>query len=279
MNSTSLRGELETALQPTSRSTVPVDDRDWLPALEGRHVTLRALRPSDAGALHGLLTAPEVARFVSAPPSSVEAFERFIVKANRQRSGKYICFAVTLKGSDTAIGMFQIRETEPNFQAAEWGFALGSAFWGTGIFSESAQLILQFVFLTLGVHRLEARAAVRNGRGGRALQKLGAVQEGVLRKSFKCNGEYLDQVLYAIVRTTGAPRARLVSRHWSSISSSSAQAGGGRMFRCPAYFDRFIGRDGSDDHSLHDPGYNFAPCRPACSSASRFWHAVTPDPQ
>jgi [ribosomal protein S5]-alanine N-acetyltransferase len=200
MNSTSLRGELETALQPISRSTVPVDDRDWLPALEGRHVTLRALRPSDAAALHGLLTAPEVARFVSAPPSSVEAFERFIAKANRQRSGKYICYAVTLKGSDTAIGMFQIRETEPNFQAAEWGFALGSAFWGTGIFSESAQLILQFVFLTLGVHRLEARAAVRNGRGGRALQKMGAVQEGVLRKSFMCNGEYLDQVLYAIVK-------------------------------------------------------------------------------
>src|SRR5215831_10220392 len=200
MNSTTLRRDSETALQPVSRTTAGVDALDWLPVLEGRHVRLRGLRPSDAPALHGLLTAPEVARFVSTPPASVDAFERFIVKANRQRSGKYICYAVTLKGSDTAIGLFQIRETEPNFQAAEWGFALGSAFWGTGIFVESAQLILQFVFLTLGVHRLEARAAVRNGRGGRALQKMGAVQEGVLRKSFKCNGEYLDQVLYAIVK-------------------------------------------------------------------------------
>jgi ribosomal-protein-alanine N-acetyltransferase len=200
MNSTTLRSEFDTALQPISRTTVPVEDRDWLPVLEGRHVTLRALRVSDAVTLHGLLTAPEVARFVSRPPGTVDAFERFIVKANRQRTGKYICYAVTLKGSDTAIGMFQIRETEPNFEVAEWGFALGSAFWGTGVFTESAQLILQFVFLTLGVHRLEARAAVRNGRGGRALQKVGAVQEGVLRKSFKCNGEYLDQVLYAIVK-------------------------------------------------------------------------------
>ena len=200
MNSPSLQRNVEAVLQPVSRSTTVVNDVDWLPVLEGRNVTLRALRLSDAAVLHSLLTAPEVVRFVSAPPSSVEAFERFIVKANRQRSGKYICYAVTLKGSDTAIGMFQIRETEPNFEAAEWGFALGSAFWGTGIFAESAQLILQFVFLTLGVHRLEARAAVRNGRGGRALQKMGAVQEGVLRKSFKCNGEYLDQVLYAIVK-------------------------------------------------------------------------------
>jgi [ribosomal protein S5]-alanine N-acetyltransferase len=200
MNSTTLQRDVEPALQPVSRPTAVADDREWLPVLEGRHVVLRGLRPSDAGALHGLLTAPEVARFVSAPPSSVEAFERFIVKANRQRSGKYICYAVTLKGSDTAIGMFQIRETEPQFAVAEWGFALGSTFWGTGIFTECATLILQFVFLTLGVHRLEARAAVRNGRGSRALQKVGAVQEGVLRKSFKCNGEYLDQVLYAIVK-------------------------------------------------------------------------------
>jgi ribosomal-protein-alanine N-acetyltransferase len=111
-----------------------------------------------------------------------------------------MCYAVTLKDSDTAIGMFQIRELEPKFQTAEWGFALGSPFWGTGVFTESAQLILQFVFVTLGVYRLEARAAVRNGRGGRALQKMGAVQEGVLRRSFRSNGEYLDQVLYAIIQ-------------------------------------------------------------------------------
>jgi len=200
MNSTILQSDGETAVQPVSPPLAVVEDLDWLPALEGHHVLLRALRPSDAAVLHGLLTAPEVARFVSAPPGSVEAFESFIDKANRQPSRKYICYAVTLKGSDTAIGMFQIRETEPHFQVAEWGFALGSAFWGIGIFTESAQLILQFAFLTLGVHRLEARAAVRNGRGGRALQKMGAVQEGVLRKSFKCNGEYLDQVLYAIVK-------------------------------------------------------------------------------
>ncbi len=59
--------------------------------------------------------------------------------------------------------------------------------------------MLDFVFETLGVHRLEARAAIKNGRGNGALAKLGAVQEGILRKSFLRNGEYLDQVLYAIV--------------------------------------------------------------------------------
>ncbi len=43
------------------------------------------------------------------------------------------------------------------------------------------------------------KLATRSGRGNGALLKVGAVQEGVLRKSFLRNGEYLDQVLYAIV--------------------------------------------------------------------------------
>jgi ribosomal-protein-alanine N-acetyltransferase len=180
---------------------VSSDWRDRLPMLSGRQVTLRELRTSDAASLFAMLTSEEVSRFISPPPSSVEGFERFIAWTLRQRKlGTYACFAVTLKGFDTAIGIFQIRETEPGFGTAEWGFALGSPFWGTGVFQEGSKLVLEFAFDTLNVHRLEARAAVQNGRGNSALHKLGAVQEGILRKSFLKNGVYLDQVLYAIVQ-------------------------------------------------------------------------------
>jgi [ribosomal protein S5]-alanine N-acetyltransferase len=184
-------------------STQEIVSSNWqsgLPVLHGKQVVLRELRTSDAPSLFALLTAEEVARFISPPPSTVEGFERFIAWTLRQRAaGTYACFAVTLKGHDTAIGIFQIRETEPGFGTAEWGFALGSAFWGTGLFQDGAQLVLEFAFETIGVHRLEARAAVQNGRGNGALRKIGAVQEGVLRKSFLRNGRYLDQVLYAMV--------------------------------------------------------------------------------
>jgi RimJ/RimL family protein N-acetyltransferase len=176
---------------------------DWtqrLPVLAGTQVTLRELRPSDAPSLFALLTTGEVARFISPPPNTVEGFERFIAWTERQRNaGTYVCFAVTLKGFDTAIGIFQIRNLSTGFETAEWGFAIGSPFWGTGVFEQGAALALQFAFDALGVHRLEARAALRNGRGNGALQKLGAVQEAVLRKSFLRNGEYLDQALYTIL--------------------------------------------------------------------------------
>ena len=180
--------------------TVSSDWREALPVLVGRTVVLREMRTSDAPSLFSLLTAEEVARFISPPPSSVEGFERFIQWAARQRAvGSYVCFAVTLAESDTAIGIFQVRSTEPGFGTAEWGFALGSAFWGTGVFQAGAELVMEFAFETLGVHRLEARAAIRNSRGNGALRKVGATQEGILRKSFLRNGEYLDQALWTIL--------------------------------------------------------------------------------
>ncbi len=59
--------------------------------------------------------------------------------------------------------------------------------------------MLQFTFETVGVHRLEARAAVANGRGNGALRKIGAVPEGVLRRSFFRHGQYHDQILWSIL--------------------------------------------------------------------------------
>ena len=76
---------------------------------------------------------------------------------------------------------------------------MGSQFWGTGIFAEGARLVVDFAVDVIGTHRLEARAAVANGRGNGALRKIGAVQEGVLRRSFFRNGVYHDQVIWGIV--------------------------------------------------------------------------------
>jgi [ribosomal protein S5]-alanine N-acetyltransferase len=177
---------------------------DWrkvLPVLSNGAVTLRELRSSDAGALLELLSNDEVSRFISPPPTTVEGFERFIVWARRERAaGRYICFAVVPEGMDTAIGLFQVRQLDPSFGTAEWGFAIGKRFWGTGLFAAAARLTLDFTFNTVGVHRLEARAAVVNGRGNGALAKLGAVREATLRRSFARDGRFFDQALWSIVR-------------------------------------------------------------------------------
>jgi len=189
-----------TLTSPSAETVTTTDWRSGLPVIAGSNFTLRELRSDDAASLLAMLTTEEVARFISPPPTTVEGFERFIAWTQRERaSGNYICFGIVPEGMKHAVGLFQLRSLEPGFASCEWGFAMGSSFWGTGVFAEGARLVVNFAVDVVGAQRLEARAAVANGRGNGALRKIGAVQEGVLRRSFLRNGQYHDQVLWSIL--------------------------------------------------------------------------------
>jgi ribosomal-protein-alanine N-acetyltransferase len=198
-----------TVCPPTATDTpspgAPVTTTDWqasLPVLHGQHVTLRELQLSDAPSLLALLTTEEVARFISPPPTTLDGFERFITWTHRQRqAGQYVCFAVVAEGTETAIGIFQLRALELGFATAEWGFALGAPYWGRGIFADGATEVLTFAFEIVGVQRLEARSSVENLRGNGALRKMGAVCEGTLRQSFLKDGRRHDQHLWTLLES------------------------------------------------------------------------------
>ena len=193
--------ELERNATMATPSTATTSDwRAGLPVLSGADFTLRELRAEDAPVLCAMLSTEEVSRFISPPPTTVEGFELFIAWTLREREkGNYICYGVVPAGMTAAVGLFQLRALESGFGSCEWGFALGSQFWGTGLFIEGAKAVLNFGVDVLGSQRFEARAAVANGRGNGALRKLGAVQEGILRRSFLRHGQYHDQVLWSIL--------------------------------------------------------------------------------
>ena len=183
-------------LSPTSKTT---DWHESLPVLQAGAVKLRELRLSDAATLLAMVTTEEVSRFISPPPTTIDGFERFIAWTHRERAaGRYVCFGIVPDGYEQAVGIIQVRTLDAAFDIAEWGFAIGSSFWGTGVFQTAAQQVLGFAFAGIGIHRLEARSAVANGRGNGALQKLGATREGMLRKSFLRDGVFHDQVIWSI---------------------------------------------------------------------------------
>ena len=176
---------------------------DWtsgLPVFNGKRMMLRELVKSDALTLLSMLRTEEVARFISPPPTTPEGFEKFIQWAIRERqAGNQMTFGMIPEGYDHAVGLVQIRAIAPNFSVAEWGFAVGSPFWGTGLFLASATTAIDFAFEHTAVNRLEARAVVQNARGNGALRKLGAVPEGILRGSLVKDGQHLDQIMWSIV--------------------------------------------------------------------------------
>jgi len=185
---------------PPGEASVPTDWRGGLPTLGDGSVTLRQLRVDDAPSLVAHLNDARVWRYIAPCPSTAVGFARFIrCTHGERRRGKLACFGLVPAGAASAVGVIQVWPIERDFSTAEWGFALGEAFWGKGLFERGARLGLDAVFSQLGVYRLEARVVDINRRGNRILEKLGAKRDGLLRGGFRDGPVMRNHVMWSIL--------------------------------------------------------------------------------
>lgn len=174
--------------------------RAELPTLTGSRVVLREPSSADVRPLADVLCAPDASRF-GLDSHDTAAVQALIDRALRDRSnGTAFTYAVVSSSSQAIVGLLQVRQLDPVFEAAEWECTIAPAARGTGVFVEAMRLAVSFAFASVGAHRLETRVPLQNGRASGALRKLGAVQEGILRKSLRSGGDYIDQVLWALLR-------------------------------------------------------------------------------
>jgi RimJ/RimL family protein N-acetyltransferase len=175
--------------------------RAELPVLTGQLVTLREPGSDDRDGIADLLSLVDATRFGSDGPISRASVLQFIERLRQERSaGVSFTYAVTIAGASPLVGLIQVRQLDPAFEAAEWECTIATSSRGTGTFVEAARLAGSFAFVSVGTHRLEARVLLQDGRGNSALRKIGAVQEGILRRSVRRGGQYLDQVLWSVLR-------------------------------------------------------------------------------
>jgi N-acetyltransferase len=189
---------------------------DWrreLPAMTGRLVALREPTADDLGPLVDLLSIADAVRFGIDPPVSEEGVRSFIGRAHQERSaGMSFTYVIVLGATRVIVGLAQVRQLDPSFEGAEWQMTLAPSARGTGVFLDAARLLGSFAFGSIGTHRLESRVLLQNGRANGALHKLGAVQEGILRRSVRSGGAYLDQVLWSVLQEDW-------SDHWVTTAS------------------------------------------------------------
>ncbi len=156
---------------------------DGVPLLRGDLTTLREVAESDVHTLFTLFSNPAVTAYMAPPPPTLAKFAGFVAWSHQQRAqGHGVCFGIVPDGMTAAVGILQVR-LEPTSSNAEWGFVLSSHFWSTGAFFDAANVLVEFVFTTMHVERLDARMALRNRRAHAAVQKLGARFETTLAGS------------------------------------------------------------------------------------------------
>jgi ribosomal-protein-alanine N-acetyltransferase len=156
---------------------------DRVPPLHGDLTTLREVAATDVHALFILFSDPAVTAYMAPPPPTLATFAGFVEWSHQQRAeGQGVCFGIVPDGMTSAVGILQAR-LEPTLSDAEWGFVLSTHFWSTGMFSDAANVFVEFAFTTMDVERLEARIALRNRRAQSAVRKLGARFETLLERS------------------------------------------------------------------------------------------------
>lgn len=188
---------------PLPTTTPAANWREALPTLARPSLTLREPVLGDALALLTALPDGAMGMVVSdPPPATVSGFERFIAQLqSSRRSGLLACWAIVPSDSHVPVGLIGVRSIDSQGSMVE-GFAIvAEEFRGTPLFQTAGRMTLGCLFGAMRVHRVEFRIDVRNGRANGALRKLGATQEGLLRRARRFDGEFLDQVLWAIVAT------------------------------------------------------------------------------
>jgi RimJ/RimL family protein N-acetyltransferase len=169
--------------------------------LAGRYVRLEPLAPHHAGDLLVAAGDPEIWRWMSATLTTPERMADWIAEAQAlQASGAALPFAIVELASGRAVGSTRYLNIMPRDRGIEIGWTwLGGAQWRTPVNSECKYLLLGHAFETLGCIRVQIKTDRRNERSRRAIERLGAQFEGILRNHMIQPYGLRDSAMYSII--------------------------------------------------------------------------------
>ncbi|MCY3505282.1 MAG: GNAT family protein [Chloroflexi bacterium] len=172
------------------------------PELRTDRLLLRPFRADDVDDVFSFSSDPEWGRYLEVPsPYSRRDAEEFVAGAVLLPAGEKLRWAIVHEGH--VSGFVNLMPAAAG--AAELGYGIARPLWGQGVVTEAANAVLQYGFDSLGLARIYAYAVVDNEASWRVMEKLGMRREGFLRRHRMIRGEYVDDVLYSIVRDDWSP--------------------------------------------------------------------------
>jgi RimJ/RimL family protein N-acetyltransferase len=170
-----------------------------LQQLEGDSIRLEPLRLEHAAGLWRVAT-PEVFAYASIFPTddTIQSFQSYVQR--RLTFADWSTYTLVLRENDQPVGLTAYLDVRPMHRGLEIGGTwIAQPYQGTQVNPEAKYLMLRHAFETLGMLRVQLKCDARNLQSQRALEKLGARREGVLRKHVVLPDGYVrDTVMYSI---------------------------------------------------------------------------------
>ena len=179
-----------------------VFDPSTFPVLTTERLTLREPVLADAPDYFIIGRDPEVQKYNAPIMKDVGEAEALIEEVRAEYSKQEgISWGVTLKNSDTVLGLFGFYRWSHRHRRAEVGYALARAWWGQGIGTEAVRAMVRFGFEQMNLHRIYAGTILDNYESVSLLENIGFIREGTKRESsWEDDGTFHDSAMYGLLR-------------------------------------------------------------------------------
>ena len=170
--------------------------------LEGAHVRLEPLTEAHQAALAAVGLDDELWRWTNAPVRTAGDMTAYVAFAlGEQLAGRALPFVIVDRATEAPIGSTRYGAIEPAHRRLEIGWTwIGRPWQRTAANTEAKYLLLRHAFETLGCIRVELKTDALNERSRAAIGRLGAQEEGTLRRHMiTASGRIRDTVYYSII--------------------------------------------------------------------------------
>lgn len=175
--------------------------KPWYP-IETARLRLRAFRACDEADVHEYASDPEVVRFMSWGPNTIEQTHAVLagwLEEQKSWPRDSVTLAIELKDEQRVIGAIRFDLRDPDHRTADMGYTLNRKYWGRGFATEAARTLLDTAFRTLELHRVWATCDVNNHASYRVMEKIGMRREALFVHDVKIRGAWRNSFQYAVV--------------------------------------------------------------------------------
>ena len=168
--------------------------------LETSRLVLRKIATSDAKEVFENWASSEiVTKYLTWPPhASVEVSKSWILFEEESDRASW---GIIIKETNQLIGNIGVVQDKQKIKTKTLGYVLGEKFWNQGYMSEALTKVIDYLFETTDVNRIEATHDIANPGSGRVMAKSGMTYEGVLRKAGLNNQGIVDMAVYSVLRS------------------------------------------------------------------------------
>jgi ribosomal-protein-alanine N-acetyltransferase len=168
------------------------------PVIKTKRLLLRQFVDSDLEIVFKGLSHPDIIKYYGVNYDTLEATKKQMkFFADLGNSGTGIWWAISSVDNKTFYGAGGLNNLSKEHRKAEIGFWLLPDFWGKGIMKEAMQLIYNYGFQKLGLHRIEGLVETGNTNCKRAMAKLAFIHEGTMADCEIKNGKFISLDIYA----------------------------------------------------------------------------------